>query len=154
MMMWAVGMAGTAWASLAGDLVIDGHVTVASNLTVRGTVQGLDAGAITNGVLPSSVMPTNGVWDARNVQVSNLGGVDADTVDGLHAPAFATATQGARADRAVTNYQPTVAFGSMTITGPATVQSNLMVGGFIEGDLSRTTLTPQGDLLMGCYTNR
>lgn len=65
-----VMVGGAALASLAGDLVIEGNVTVVSNLAVRGSVEGLQAGSLTNGVLPASVMPTNGVWNAGALRVA------------------------------------------------------------------------------------
>ena len=114
----------------AGDLLVD-NLTVASNLTVQGTISGngsgltnvsgsaivgLNASQITTGQLSVSVLPVSGVWDGSGIVVSNavfagdgaaLTGLTASQIAGLgsaalnSSTAFASAVQGTLAESAI-----------------------------------------------------
>lgn len=119
-----------AWEARAGDLEVDGNVTVLSNLTVQGSVTGLNASGITNGVLPAAVMPTNGTWNAGGVVISNAsianlqgGDLAEGSVTGVKLATNAVITSKI-ADAAVTAAK----IAANTITGAQIVQGALLGG--------------------------
>ena len=135
-----VGVGTSGW---AGDLILDGNLTVASNLTVQGNVTGINAADITNGVLPASVLPTNGTWNAQGIVITNAQfstvpahNQDVDTIDNLGSAARLNSNEFQMAGTCLTNaVAVSNTLGYVTnLSGVVRIGTGIsaLVGGFVS----------------------